>query len=266
MVTMASGKTSAVEIKSVPTGNLPVEAMVTVAVPSGYEADTTRRYPVVYLLNGHGGNHTTWSKIVNIDSVATAYDVIIVCPAGLDSWYWDSPVDTELRMESYITLDLVPWVDRSYRTRPKSKQRAITGLSMGGHGGLWLAIRHPDLFGIAGSTSGGVDFTPWPRSWNIADRLGDYAHNKERWRNHTVMSLIDSPSLRRLDIIFDCGTDDVFIKVNNRLHDELVARGIGHVYLTSDGAHNPAYWHRSIIPQFDFFAKCFHTYAIAEPF
>lgn len=250
---------TAFTVRTVPTDNLPCEAKVTVAVPVGYDDNISKRYPVVYLLNGHGGDHATWSKIADIDSLATAYGVIIVCPAGLDSWYWDSPVKPELRMESYITGDLVPWVDSNYRTRPLPAQRAITGLSMGGHGALWLAIRHPELFGNIGSTSGGVDLIPWPEGWNLPDVLGPYRHNEKRWRDHTVMSLLDSPSLRRLNIIFDCGTEDFFLKVNNRLHEELKARGIRHVYRTSAGAHKNSYWHRSIIPHFDFFDENFNS-------
>lgn len=258
VMTAVCGKATATEIKSVPTGNLPVEAMVTVAVPEYYDTDTSVRFPVVYLLNGHGGDHRSWSGIVDLDSLATAHGIVIVCPAGLNSWYWDSPADIWLKMESYITQDLVPWVDRNYRTKACAGQRAVTGLSMGGHGGLWLALRHPDIFGNAGSTSGGVDFRPWPGSWNIAERLGKYEDNKDVWDSHTVMSLIDLPSVRQVNIIFDCGEQDFFFEVNNRLHEALTERGIAHVYLTSPGVHNGEYWRRSILPQLVFFSTIFN--------
>lgn len=98
--------------------------------------------------------------------------MIIVCPDGRNSWYWDSPVDPSMQMESFFTDCLIPTVDSLYRTMPARGGRAITGLSMGGHGALWLAWRHPDLFGAAGSMSGGVDIRPFPANWNMADRLG----------------------------------------------------------------------------------------------
>lgn len=257
LLTLLWSVCSAFTVHTVPTDNLPVEAKVTVAVPAGYEETAETRYPVVYLLNGYGGDHITWSKITDIDSLATVHDVIIVCPAGLNSWYWNLPYNPELRMESYITADLVPWVDANYRTVAEPGQRAITGLSMGGHGGLWLSVRHPEIFGNAGSTSGGVDITPFPTNWNLAELLGDYEQNKQAWFDHSVISLIDSPSLPQLNIIFDCGYDDVFYNVNNRLHEDLDKRGIRHTYLTSPGNHNSAYWSRSILPQFDFFDECF---------
>lgn len=134
-----------------------------VSLPADYftGSDTTR-YPVVYLLNGHGGNQNSWGGLIPLDTVATTYSVIIVTPDGRNSWYWDSPVRPEMQMESFIIDELVPFVDSKYRTIPSPRSRAITGLSMGGHGALWLALRHPDVFANAGSTSGGVDIMPFP--------------------------------------------------------------------------------------------------------
>jgi len=248
---------TATDIKEIPTQNIPTPAMVTIAVPECYDTDTTLRYPLVILLNGHGGDHTSWGKIVDLDSLATAYNVIIACPAGQNSWYFDSPVKAGMKMESYITTDLIPWIDASYRTEACPSKRAITGLSMGGHGGLWLALRHSDIFGNAGSTSGGVDFTPFPGKWNLPDFLGPYEQNTDVWKSHTVMSLLPDLKPGQLNIIFDCGTEDFFFDVNNELNKQLNLRGIDHVYLTSPGAHDGDYWSKSIIPQLDFFKSKF---------
>ena len=253
--------TYATTVREVPTENIPGPGMVTIAVPDDYDSDETRSYPTVYLLNGHGGDHKSWGSIINLDSLATVHQIIIVCPAGLNSWYFDSPVNPEMKMESYITKDLVPWIDANYRTKANPHQRAISGLSMGGHGALWLAFHHPDLFLNAGSTSGGVDFTPWPNKWNIPDALGPYAKNKRRWSDHTVISLVQSLKPGRYNIIFDCGTDDFFFKVNNQLHKALMKKGIRHEYLNYPGGHTSAYWQHSILPQLDFFSRHFREEA-----
>lgn len=230
------------------------EGLVSVALPEGYfAAGDTVHYPTLYLLNGHGGDNSTWGRIVNLDSLASVYGIIIVCPAGLNSWYWDAPAQPDMRMESYMTGDLLCWADSTFRTIDSAEGRAITGLSMGGHGALWLAMRHPEIYGSAGSTSGGVDFTPWPGSWNIADRLGPYEGNEEVWREHTVMRVARGLEPGGLRIIMDCGTEDFFFEVNNRLHELLTLKGVEHVYLTGPGAHNGAYWGRSILPQMEFF-------------
>lgn len=237
--------------------NILSPAAVTVALPEGYSADSPEGWPVVYLLNGHGGNNRSWSTITRLDSLATEYDMIFVCPDGRNSWYWDSPVVKEMQMESYIIDELIPYIDSHYRTRADRTGRAITGLSMGGHGALWLALRHLPLFGAAGSTSGGVDIMPYPTKWNIPDRLGPYASNPRRWREHSVKSLTDTLQPGRIELIFDCGTSDFFYKINCRLDSTLKAHGVEHVYLTSPGGHTPQYWRRSIEPQLEFFHKYF---------
>lgn len=254
LLTLLWSVCSAFTVHTVPTDNLPVEAKVTVAVPAGYEEAAETRYPVVYLLNGYGGDHTTWSKITDIDSLATVHDVIIVCPAGLNSWYWNLPYNPELRMESYITADLVPWVDANYRTVAEPGQRAITGLSMGGHGALMLAMRHPDIWRNAGSMSGGVDIRPFPKSWNMAELIGPLS---ERWNDYTVAGQLGRLKPGMLNITFDCGVDDFFAAVNRELHESLLKAGIPHDYTERPGRHSHAYWANSILYHLLFFNEAF---------
>lgn len=83
--------------------------------------------------------------------------MIIACPDGENSWYWDSPLDPASQFETFVSQEFPDWIDAHYPTIPSREGRAVTGLSMGGHGALWTALRHKDRFGAAGSTSGGVD-------------------------------------------------------------------------------------------------------------
>ncbi|MCM1483172.1 MAG: esterase family protein [Muribaculaceae bacterium] len=254
----ASSRYGTIGELSVPSRYIASPAKITVALPEGYNpADTAYRYPVVYLLNGHGGNNRSWSTVTAIDSLASKYSMIIVCPDGRNSWYWDSPIDPNMQMESYIIKELIPYVDSVFNTRADRSGRAITGFSMGGHGGLWLGFRHTDLFGSCGATSGGVDIRPFPKRWNMADRLGAKEENPTRWDEYTVMTIAPNVKNGEQNIIFDCGTEDFFFKVNNALDSTLTANGIEHVYLTSPGIHNGAYWKRSIGPQLEFFHKAF---------
>lgn len=231
---------------------------VNVALPGGYFADSSSRYPVLYLLHGHGGNRNTWGRLIALDSAATSHKMIIVTLDGRNSWYWDSPLVPDLQMESFITRELVPTIDSLFRTIPDRSHRAVTGLSMGGHGAMWLALHHKDMFGNVGSTSGGVDIMPFPNRWNIDATIGDYAKCNDSWKSHSVMSHVDSITPGDYNIIFDCGTEDFFFDVNNRLDSILTARGIEHTYLTSPGIHNGDYWKKSILPQLDFFEKHFN--------
>lgn len=109
----------------------------TVTLPKSYLAQTdTAHYPVVYLLHGFGDDHTEWAKKADLKAAADKYAVIIVCPDGKTSWYFDSPINSKMRYETYISKDLVQFIDKHYRTRATRAGRAITGLSMGGHGAL----------------------------------------------------------------------------------------------------------------------------------
>ena len=217
------------------------------------------QYPVLYLLHGYGGNNNSWvQKKEDLPDLASQYSVIIVCPDGRNSWYWDSPVNKESQYETFMTKDLIEYIDNTYRTVPEAGMRAITGLSMGGHGAMWLGLRHPDVFGSCGSTSGGVDFRPFPQKWKIKDDLGDYATHKDVWDSHTVLSLVPKINKEaRQRIIFDCGTKDFFFEVNNNLHEALLKAGVEHDYIVRPGSHNWDYWNNSIDYQILFFVKSF---------
>ena len=234
-----------------------------VITPADY--DGTREYPVVYLLHGYGDNHESWLNIQpELPELASRYGMVLVCPDGGNSWYWDSPVKPDIRCETYICNELIEYIDTRYKTISRSEGRAITGLSMGGHGALWLGIRHQDKFGACGSTSGGVDIRPFPDEWEISDLLGDYCDNSDVWDSHTVFSQLHKirPSL---SIIIDCGQEDFFHEVNEQLHRELNYRNIKHDYISRPGIHDYPYWRLSITYQLQFFSDFFrglHTYEV----
>ncbi len=215
--------------------------------------------PVVYLLHGYSGNHADWvNKAPEIKVLSDQYGLMIVCPdGGYSSWYWDSPVDSSFQYERFVSEELVDWVDGNYHTIQDRKGRAITGLSMGGHGALYLAFKHPDVYGAAGSTAGGVDIRAFPLNWDMAKRLGSYSEHPERWDAHTVMNLLHRLTPDTLSLIIDCGTDDFFYRVNEKLHQELLYRNISHTYQTGPGAHNWTYWQRAIRYQLLFFNDFF---------
>lgn len=148
--------------------------------PSDYNNE--KRFPVVYLLHGFSGNYKDWiTKVPAIKDLADQYHLMIVCPDGdFASWYFDSPEMPEMRYETYISSELVKWIDTHYQTISNKKGRAITGLSMGGHGALYLAFKHQDVFSIAGSMSGGVDLRLFPNNWGISKLLGTYAEHPKR--------------------------------------------------------------------------------------
>lgn len=228
-----------------------------VVKPNAYNGQTV--FPVLYLLHGYSDRYDGWvHKVPVIKDLSDLYGIIIVCPDGAyGSWYWDSPVDSQFQYETFVTEELVNWVDANCKTVASREGRAITGLSMGGHGGLYLAFRHQDVFGACGSMSGGVDIRPFPNKWEMSKRLGEQRDEPQRWEEHTVMGLLHLLTPNSLHIIIDCGTEDFFYDVNERLHRELRYRNIPHDYISRPGVHNWQYWSNSIKYQMLFFHEFF---------
>jgi S-formylglutathione hydrolase FrmB len=222
--------------------------------------------PVIYLLHGHGGNYADWiTKAKGFEKAADLYQLMIVCPdGGIGSWYWDSPLDANFQYETYVSNELIHWVDNKYKTIKNRKGRAITGLSMGGQGALYLGFRHQDIFGAAGSMSGGVDIRPFPGSWDMAKRLGNYSEQPERWENHAVINLLYLLKPGSLSLIIDCGTEDFFYRVNENLHQQLLMRNIPHDFIARPGAHNWPYWNNAIGYQLLFMHNYFKNAAEAK--
>lgn len=229
---------------------------VTVYTPEA--AKQVKKLPTVYLLNGFGGDYRAWPNVrPDLGEYADHYGMVIVCPSGMNSWYWNSPENPGMQMESFFVETLVPYIRKHFPSSPEARLNAITGLSMGGHGALWLGTRHPNIWHNLGSTSGGVNILPFPERWKMAEQLGPYKDKTERWEQHTVINLVPQMAENKQNIIFDCGTNDVFTKVNAELHQKLLDAKVDHDYISRPGQHNRTYWNNSILYQLLFFHENF---------
>ena len=271
---------------------LGVKKDVVVYLPANYET-SDKRYPVFYYLHGLGGEETNWTSGGKLDKTADALglEAIVVMPDGDDGFYVDSPkqVDYDACMkdgaglffpqrsrretciraskyETYITKDLVGWVDATYRTIASRDGRAIAGLSMGGFGALQLAMRHPDLF-VAAASHSGVDALlyggPIPyakgkvvlvtdiKKWG--DGLGTFGTwirnifgpDLETWKSYDPATLVTTLDPKTGPALYlDCGTEDEFLLQNGMqyVHDLLVERGIEHAYYIGPGRHDFGFW------------------------
>ena len=117
-----------------------------------YNYKTGKDFAVVYLLHGAYGNYQNWiRKVPALQTYVDLYKIIIVCPDGLNSWYFDSPIDSSYKFETHVGTEVPAYIDANYKTKKDRKYRAIAGLSMGGHGALFIAFRHAETFGACGS-------------------------------------------------------------------------------------------------------------------
>ena len=232
-----------------------------VIITPGNDKNEADRFPVVYLLHGYSGKYSDWiiKMPKELKALADENKMIIVCPdGGFSSWYFDSPVDTTFRYETYEATEVVNYIDKNYRTITDAAHRAITGLSMGGHGALFLALRHPDIFGAAGSMSGGVDLSESRNRFDIMKRIGDTTLNAQNWHDYSVVNVIEHYATTPVKIIFDCGINDIFIKGNRLLNKKMLELKIPHEYTERPGEHNWEYWKNAVVFQLYYFKKFFN--------
>lgn len=224
----------------------------TIIVPDTYtqRADS---FPVLYLLNGYSGWHSNWIlRVPELAQLADDFNTIIVCPeGGRNSWYFDSPLDPSSQYETFVGQEVPAFIDSAYRSRKSRMARMISGLSMGGHGALFIALRHPETFGLAGSMSGGLDLKESKGKYEIAEKIGD----STRWNNYSVISMINTQNASQLKILIDCGVDDFFLQGNRAVHQKLVQLRVPHMYFEKEGGHSWDYWRRSIPYHLFFFRQ-----------
>jgi diacylglycerol O-acyltransferase / trehalose O-mycolyltransferase len=242
---------------------LDVETRVRVLLPAGYRAHAERRYPVLYLLHGRGGDYRDWTRYGAAERITARTPLIVVMPdAGRDAEYTDwyqggAPILP--RWETYHVRQLVPWVDARFRTIAARRGRAIAGLSMGGFGALSYAGRHPATYAATASFSGALEIgsddawgtrTAEPAQWrahlpvDLAARLRSLTLVELRTGNGAPGPL-DRPGTKR-----GCGacvTERVLLPMNVRMHDRLRALGIRHVWDDyGPGTHDWPYWRRDL--------------------
>ncbi len=221
--------------------------------------DETIPLPVVYLLHGYGGSYSNWiTRVPELKNYADEYKLMIVCPDGhQSSWYVDSPVDPAMQYETYIGKEVPAYIDEHYPTIRNRNARAITGLSMGGHGGLILGFLHADTFGACGSMSGVADLNATSNKYELIKRIGDTIQNADSWKKYSVITAIESYPKDSIAIIFDCGIDDFFYGTNHALHEKMLRLKIPHDYIERPGNHNWTYWANAVKYQLLFFRSYF---------
>lgn len=254
----------AAEMRDVTVTSASMNRQITNMVITPDRRSSNEHFPVVYLLHGYNMTPRDWLNVQpQLPDIADHLRLIIVCPDGHNSWYVDSPVNSDSKYETYVTKELVEYVDSHLPTIRDRRARALCGLSMGGFGSLRLAILHQDTFSAAGSMSGLVDFSPFPNRWGTREIFGKAEENAERMKEYNV---IDLAHLIRpgLDIMIDCGTEDFFHQINDNLHRLLLARHVPHTYISFPGTHNYAYWNNAILHQFVFLSHHFATAEFSE--
>ena len=236
-----------------------------VCLPPSYGLEPERRFPVLYLLHGAKGEHSSWLRSTPLARLLGTRDLIVVCPNGrVYGWYVDSQYRPNSNVETHIVKELIPYVDREFRTDPRREARAIAGYSMGGHGALTLAAKHPELFSSASSLSGILDTVRWLGHWGLEGTFGPLEESRGSWVASSAMGRAEdfTGRAREVRLLVDCGFDDVAYPENVDFHEKLLSLGVPHEYRERRGRHNWAYWSAHLAEHLDFHLESFRP---AEP-
>ncbi len=253
LVTLISG-VSAQKQFILASKNIAKPDTVWVFTPSDYSANPAKSYPLIYLLHGWSGTYHQWNDIMDCQRYADKYGFVIICPDGLyDSWYINSPAIKQSQYADFFFLDLMPFISKTYHI--DSKNVFITGLSMGGHGALYLFEQKPELFRSAGSLSGVLDLSHNRNDYRISEYLGLKAgpSDEKVLTAYSVSGNIDKIFRSGKEIIFSCGTTDPFYKINNNFRVKCDESEVKATYISSPGAHDYAFWKSAIGFHFEFF-------------
>lgn len=139
--------------------SMKIDVGYSIYLPPAYAQDPAARFPVVYWLHGGGGNELTGAPaIVPATDQAIASGelppMIIVFINGGPAWHYDDPAAGQLGETAFIS-ELIPLIDRDYRTIPDRQHRAIEGMSMGGRGTARNIFKYPELFCSAAPLAAG---------------------------------------------------------------------------------------------------------------
>ena len=238
--------------------SLGMSRRLTVYTPAGYEDSGSRRYPVLYLLHGMGGDEDAWmilgraTQILdNLIAAGKAVPMIVVMPngnaalpsapgEGPDGLYQPITRPPKSMEGSYEAsfLEIVRFVDSHYRTVRKAECRAVAGLSMGGFHSFHISKQYPDTFGYVGLFSAAVR--------QLEDGTGVYADFDRK----IARQFADGVELYYIAI----GKDDFLYEENVRLRSYLDSHGYPYEYHESDGGH---IWRNWRIYLTDFLQKIF---------
>jgi len=243
-------------------------------LPEGYENDT-RAYPVVYMLHGYGGEDTDWVRYGDIAMTAdrmiaegTLPPVIIAMPDGGNSYYVNS--EEYGAYETALAQDFVDYIDSNYRTIAERGSRAIGGLSMGGYGAAYYALKYPDTFAIVGVMSGALFDEP---PTNRAQLTGE-PFDEDVWAQHDIFALIDDaaasedrcgwppPAEKCLSFFINAGDDDQLGLQTDALlfYNDLIEAEFPAQLRIHDGNHAWGFWAEHVDEVLEYFAVRFARY------
>src|SRR5437870_6183923 len=247
-----------------------------VILPADYRTSSRTRYPVLYLLHGLTGHYSDWLTKTNVADYATQYRMIVVMPEGKDGWYTDSASVPNDKYESYILKELIPDVQKRYRTIETRFGRGVAGLSMGGYGALKFGLKSPGTFAFAASLSGAQAAPFWTEKDlkdpgairdSVLSVFGPAGSDTRKANDifEGVRSMTPNRVAGLPYLYLDCGTEDGLISTNQQFAALLREKKSPHEYRELPGDHNWRYWDQQVQEVLQIAAQKLHRAPLRLP-
>ena len=224
---------------------LGVDRAYTVYLPKSFDVDSTRTYPVLYLLHGLYGDNNGWFRDQRANGVLDRY-------FNIPGWAY----------EDFFFNELVPRLEKRYRAGGSRGRRAVAGLSMGGGGTTSYAQRHPDKFCAAYAMSALMDIPEVGAvpSKSPDDKIALLTRSVQQNSCTRYVAEADDArreALRTVRWYVDCGDDDFLLDRNIEFVQAMHAAGVPVEFRVRDGGHDSEYWHTALYTCLPFVSRAF---------
>ena len=249
---------------------------VNVYLPKSFDTDSTRTYPILYLLHGLGGDNNDWTNNSHLWSIADqlirsgeAEEMVIVTPDAdrglgddLQCGYFNVP---GWAYEDFFFKEFIPRIESKYRAGGSKGKRAIAGLSMGGGGTTGYAQHHPEMFAAAYPMSAVMTLEKTltgTRDINKDDKLGRWyrsINDNDHVKFVTEADDARKEALKSVLWFVDCGDDDFLFDGNIAFYQAMRSAKIPCELRVRDGIHDWVYWELSLYDCLPFVSRAFRN-------
>lgn len=226
---------------------LKMPVMLDVLMPQGHG-----NYKTLYLLHGAGGDHACWSLKTRLADYAEGKDIAVVMPSGNNRFYVDNVNGKDYF--KFISQELICQCENWFNISRNPKDRYIAGMSMGGYGAFYAALKKPEMYNTAFSYSGllniierydkpqGIDMFPvFGTRQQLIDNEFDLYELIRKKEENDCLNVDNSAKF-----IVTCGSSDPRIHMSREFFNAAKKAGLNVSYYEQDGAHDWKYWDKCI--------------------
>ena len=217
---------------------LGMPVMLDVLIPQGRGG-----YKTLYLLHGAGGDHTSWIMNTRITDYVNNKNIAVIMPSGKNRFYIENAHGRNYY--SYITDELISQCEKWFNISHSPADRYIAGMSMGGYGAMYAALKSPGMYNTVFSYSGLLNILERYDKPQGIDMFPVFGTRQELIDNgYDLYTLIQQYTVNKgnTNFIITCGSQDPRIHMSRQFGDALSAAGIHNIYNESPGEHNFTYW------------------------